>query len=81
MTKIYACLLGNWVCLNDDPDCKFIHNNQTPFCWWEEGAPIYSPINRTEDMADSYYNQDYVQIFYKGKTYRIHPMFIQIVHE
>ena len=22
MDKIYACLLGEWVCLNDDPDCK-----------------------------------------------------------
>lgn len=22
MTKIYACLIGNWVCLNDDPKCK-----------------------------------------------------------
>ncbi len=21
MKKVYACLLGEWVCLNDDPDC------------------------------------------------------------
>lgn len=22
MKKIYACLVGEWVCLNDDPECK-----------------------------------------------------------
>lgn len=26
-------------------------------------------------------NLDYVHIYYRGKTYRINPMFIQIVHE
>ncbi len=24
MKNIYACLVGEWVCLNDDPDCRFI---------------------------------------------------------
>ena len=24
MKKIYACLIGNWVCLNDDPTCKMV---------------------------------------------------------
>lgn len=24
MTKIYACLIGNWVCLNDDPGSIYI---------------------------------------------------------
>ena len=22
MNKVYACLAGEWVCLNDDPDSK-----------------------------------------------------------
>lgn len=47
----------------------------------EENAKVYAPVERTEEMKDSMYYQEYVNIFYKGKTYRIHPMFIQIVHE
>lgn len=81
MKKVYACLLGNWVCLNDDPDCKFVNEGLCPSIWWEEGAPIYAPVERTEEMKDSMYYQEYVNISYKGKTYRIHPMLIQIVEE
>lgn len=81
MTKIYACLIGNWVCLNDDPECVFCDFGKSPSVWWEENASIYSPVNRTEEMKDCMYYQDYVNVFYKGKTYRINPMFIQIVHE
>ena len=25
MKKIYACLVGEWVCLNDDPECKMVY--------------------------------------------------------
>lgn len=81
MTKVYACLLGNWVCLNDDPECKFKDTNQSPDIWWKEGAKIYAPTNRNPRYKDSLCGLDYVNIFYKGKTYRINPTFIQIVHE
>lgn len=81
MTKVYACLLGKWVCLNDDQDCKFVDLNQSPDMWWEEGAPIYAPQTRKTNEENSFYNLDYVNIFYQGKTYRINPIFIQIVHE
>lgn len=81
MTKVYACLIGEWVCLDDDPECVILGDNQRPSVWWEEGAPIYAPVKRTEEMKDSMYYQEYVNISYKGKTYRIHPSFIQIVHQ
>ncbi len=81
MTKVYACLLGNWVCLNDDPNCVFYDYDKSPSVWWEEKAPIYAPANLTEDMEHSMYYQNYVNIIYKGKKYRINPMFIQTVHE
>ena len=79
MKKIYACLLGEWVCLNDDPECKFLGEGLSPSAWFEENAPIYSP--RIRNQENSFYDLDYVNIFYKGKTYRINPVFIQIVHE
>lgn len=81
MTKVYACLLGNWVCLNDDPNCKFSDTGKTPYEWWEENAPIYAPVLQTKEMSDNFYYQNYVNISYQGKTYRINPFFIQIVHE
>ena len=79
MKKIYACLLGDWVCLNDDPDSIIDRNGQSPFTWWEEGAPIYAPFSRSRE--NSLYELDYVDIHYKGKDYRINPIFIQIVTE
>ena len=81
MTKIYACLAGNWVCLNDDPDCVISDNRQTPYFWWEEGAPVYAPIVREKSCENSFYGLDYVNLRYNGKDYRINPMFIQIVTE
>lgn len=42
MTKIYACLIGNWVCLNDDPECKMGPNQVSPLVWWEEML-IFTP--------------------------------------
>lgn len=79
MTKIYACLVGNWVCLNDDPDCVIGNNMQDPYTWWEEGAEIYAPI--TKSKKDTLYELDYLKIHYKGKDYRINPIFIQVVTE
>ncbi len=79
MQKIYACLAGNWVCLNDDPLCSIGNPNTSPYQWYEEGAEIYSPSKRQEE--NTYYQLDYVHIHYLGKDYRINPIFIQIVSE
>ncbi len=81
MTKIYACLLGEWVCLNDDQDCKIIDYSKSPDLWWKEGAPLWSPLCRENDLEHTFYGLDYIKIYYKGKTYRIHPIHIQIVTE
>ena len=77
MTKIYACLIGNWVCLNDDPDCKIGPNMASPYIWWEEMAKVWAPLQR--EKPDTLYQFDYVEICYKGTDYRINPIFIQIV--
>lgn len=79
MKKVYACLIGNWVCLNDDPECLVGENRVNPSVWYEENAAIFSPLNR--EYEHTYYDLDYVHIFYKNKDYRINPIFIQIVSE
>lgn len=38
MTNIYACLLGNWVNLSDDPNCVMGIYQKDPNTWWEENA-------------------------------------------
>lgn len=79
MTKVYACLIGDWVCLNDDPDCKMGSNRTTPYLWWEENAEIWSPFKR--DAEHTMYQLDYVDIIYKNVKYRVNPVHIQIVEE
>lgn len=79
MAKVYACLIGNWVCLNDDPDCFIGGNHSSPSIWYEENAEIWSPNKK--ESEHTYYQLDYVCIFYKGQSYRINPIFIQIVGE
>ena len=81
MKKIYANLIGEWVCLNDDPNCKVGGYQTEPLIWWEENAEIYSPINKDKSLENSAYGLDYINIYYKGKNYRINPIFIQIVTE
>ena len=81
MNKVYACLAGTWVCLNDDPECCITETGQSPSLWWKEGAPICSPGKTNADSEHSLYDLDYVNIFYESKTYRICPIFIQIVNE
>ncbi len=92
MTKIYACLLGNWVCLNDDPNCVFSDYGKSPYLWWKEGAPIFTTqqsdglesefeSDEVPNKINSFYYQNYVNIVYQGKRYRINPIFIQIVEE
>ena len=78
MKKIYACLLGNWVNLSDDPNCVMGKNHSIPSIWYEENASIWSPNSKEEH---TYYQLDYVEIHYLGKDYRINPIFIQIVTE
>lgn len=79
MKKIYACLIGNWVCLNDDPDCFIGERKLSPAQWYEENAEIYAPYqHKTEN---TYYELNYVHIYYGNKDYRINPIFIQIVSE
>ena len=71
MTKIYACLIGNWVCLNDDPNCVIGEHMQSPDMWWEENAPIWSSNKKKEHTL---YELDYVMIHYNGTDYRINPI-------
>lgn len=77
MAKIYACLAGDWACLNDDPDCVMGENQVSPCQWYEESALIHAPFKREKE--NTYYHLDHVKIFYHGKVYRISPIFIQIV--
>lgn len=77
MVKIYACLLGNWVCLNDDETCKIGENLQAPEQWYEETHDVYAPKNRNRE--NDFYELDYVRILYKGTSYKINPIFIQLV--
>lgn len=79
LVKVYACLHGNWVCLNDDPDCRIME--QRVQSWWEDGAEAYAPLERDPQYDDSYCGLNYVRINYRGKEYRINPIFIQIVTE
>lgn len=81
MTKIYACLAGNWVCLNDDPNCVIGEERLSPYLWWKEGAPLYAPAEHSPESENSYYALDYVHISYLGKDWRINPVHIQIVTE
>lgn len=81
MKKIYACLLGNWVCLNDDEYCKIGSNHESPNEWFENGALVYAPITPSSDYEHSFYGLNYVHINYKGVDYRINPIFIQVVED
>lgn len=78
MKKIYANLLGEWVDLSDDDTCVMGPHMTSPLTWWEENAEIWSPSKKEEHTM---YQLDYVYIHYKGKDYRINPIFIQIVEE
>lgn len=79
LVHVYANLLGNWVNLSEDENCVMGPHRTRPSVWWEENAEIWSPINRTE--ANTMYQLDYVWIHYKGKDYRISPIYLQIVED
>lgn len=76
---VYANLLGEWVRLEDDPNCRMGPHMTTPYIWWEENAEMYAPI--TKPKADTFYHESYVVVHYKGSDYRIQPSHIQIVSE
>lgn len=77
MNEIYANLLGDWHCLNDDDSCVIGPNMVSPSIWWEENAELWAPIHR--EVPDTLYQFPYVMIHYKGVDYRIAPCHIQIV--
>lgn len=79
MKKVYACLTGNWVCLNDDPECVMGTHRSSPSVWFDENAEVWAPIKRENEHT--YYQLDYIQVYFRGKDYRINPLFIQIVDE
>lgn len=79
MKNVYACLAGKWVRLNDDADCSMGIHRTSPSIWYEENAEIFAPFKR--DKENTYYQMDYVHIYYQHKDYRINPIFIQIVEE
>lgn len=62
MLKI-ACLAGDWVCLNDDPDCVISEWHKSPYLWWNEGASIYAPDKRPDDLDVHPYCKLYCIIF------------------
>lgn len=78
MTNVYACLLGQWVNLCEDENCKMGVHMVAPQIWYEENAPIWSSNNKEEH---TFYQLEHIYIYYKGKDYRINPIFIQIVSE
>jgi len=79
MKAVYACLIGNWVKLQDDSECVMGNRRVSPSTWYEENAEIFAPFKREKE--NSYCQLDYVHIFYRGNDYRINPIFIQIVEE
>lgn len=66
MKNIYACLLGEWVNLTTSH--ATIDDNKDANVWWEENGTTLFDYN-------------YVNVQYRGKNYRIHPSFIQVVTE
>ena len=36
MEQVHACLLGEWVNLHDDENCKMGPRMTSPSIWWEE---------------------------------------------
>lgn len=66
MKNIYACLCGNWV--NLTAEHATVDDGKDVNAWWEDEGP---------DM----FTYNYLNIQCRGKNYRIHPSFIQIVTE
>lgn len=50
MTKVYARILGNWFCLNDNPKCTIIPGNISPEEWADTRTPLYAPYKKIESI-------------------------------
>lgn len=73
MTKIYACLLGEWV---DITESGTVEDHQNPSLYFEENL-AYEPNSKTAKC----FEYDYINVQYQKRNYRIHPSQIQIVTE
>lgn len=80
MYKIHACLLGKWVCLNDDIDCKIGDGEiLLPIKEWCENSIIHAPLKRSKE--NHFAHLDYVEIIYQGIRYSISPIFLQTTEQ
>ena len=66
MKLMYACLKGEWVNLNEDEECLVNDVRKHPAVWVEESLL-------------ELFDHNYINIIYKGNSYRIHPSLIQII--
>ncbi|MFR6448299.1 MAG: hypothetical protein ACLUN8_00505 [Peptoniphilus grossensis] len=79
MTKVYACILGNWFCLNDDPECTIIPGNISPEEWADTRTPLYAPYKRNKEHCwDQFPSLEFI---YLGKYYTIPWIHIQLVSD
>ncbi len=79
MKKFYACLAGNWVCLNDNPKSMIVSDLQTTLLKFDEGVPKYDKLFRHLLLEAK--SNIYIYVYYKGARYKISPVFIQIVDD
>lgn len=78
MINVYACLLGEWINLNE-VDAKIMvksDNLTDPTTWYNKGG-FFS--NGTNPRISTYEGYEKINILYNNKIYSIHPSFIQIV--
>lgn len=78
--KIYACLIGNWVCLNDDYNCVIGDNHEDPTTWYKNGGDIQRFKNKDIQPHTIEY-LDKVKIHFNNVDYFISPVFLQFVTE
>ena len=78
MVNVYACLLGEWINLNE-VDAKIMvksDNLTDPTTWYNKGG-FFS--NGTNPRISTYEGYEKINILYNDTIYSIHPSFIQIV--
>ncbi len=70
MTRVYACLLGDWIDITNTGTIE----NESPLTYITEELG-----NCGNNDTFKSFQYDYVNIQYNRKNYRIHPAMIQIV--
>lgn len=65
LKKYYANLIGEWVDITENAT---VSDHQDPKIFFNESL-------------HTLFDYDHINIQYKGKNYRIHPSFIQVVTE